>query len=86
MNSPRLSPMIPVLDLKSMFQEYVEKGVDPLVFRDGSDPERQKHGLGQIGHFTAMVWAKTTKLGCGKSSGGGVPLRSLKSRNLSALF
>ena len=42
------------------------KGVDPLIFRNPDDPDRVKHGLGDLGHFTAIVSAKTNKIGCGR--------------------
>ncbi len=51
---------------KWFIKEYVDNGVDPLIFRGPSDSVRISKGLGDIGHFTAMVTAKTTKLGCGK--------------------
>ena len=56
-------------------QDYVEKGVDPLIYRDSSDPEVQRHGLGQIGHFTAMVNANSTKIGCAKVHSQKFPYR-----------
>ena len=36
--------------------------MDPLIYRDDSDPSRREHRLGQIGHFTAIVNAKTTQI------------------------
>ena len=47
------------------FQPYVAKNVDPLIFRGGNDRERSKHNLGDLGHFTAIVTAKSNKIGCG---------------------
>ncbi len=44
---------------------YVAKNVDPLIFRQPNDPDRVKHNLGDLGHFTAIVTAKTNKIGCG---------------------
>lgn len=49
--------------------------MDPLIFRGSSDPERRKHGLGQIGHFTAMVNAKTNKMGCSKVFSDNYPFK-----------
>jgi hypothetical protein len=40
--------------------------VDPLIFRNPDDSDRVKHKLGDIGHFTAIVTAKTNKIGCGQ--------------------
>ena len=47
-------------------QPYIAKGVDPLIFRNSDDAERVKHGLGDVGHFTAIVSAKSNKIGCGR--------------------
>ena len=44
---------------------YVAKEVDPLIFRNPDDPDRVKNNLGDVGHFTAIVSAKTNKIGCG---------------------
>jgi len=51
----------------NLMQPYVSKGVDPLIFRSSNDPERVKHKLGDIGHFTAIVNAQTTKVGCARA-------------------
>ena len=48
-----------------LLQPYVAKNVDPLIFRGGNDPDRTKHNLGDLGHFTAIVTAKSNKIGCG---------------------
>ncbi len=47
-------------------QPYVAKKVDPLIFRNANDEDRTKHNLGDLGHFTAIVSAKTNKIGCGR--------------------
>lgn len=51
------------------YKEYVENGIDPLVFRGESDQARNRLQLGQNGHFAQMVTALTTKIGCGKVEG-----------------
>ncbi|XP_059093710.1 uncharacterized protein LOC131888794 isoform X2 [Tigriopus californicus] len=51
------------------YKEYVENGIDPLIFRGESDQARNRLQLGQNGHFAQMVTALTTKIGCGKVEG-----------------
>jgi hypothetical protein len=36
------------------YQDYAEKGVDPLVFRMEGDPERKSKGLGQATPYTYL--------------------------------
>lgn len=57
------------------FQEYVNKGVDPLIYRYSNDPDVRRLNLGQIGHFTMMVNANSTKIGCGKVQSSKFPYR-----------
>jgi hypothetical protein len=39
--------------------------VDPLIMYEPGHPVRISNDLGDNGHFTAIVAAKSTKMGCG---------------------
>lgn len=55
------------------YKQYAEKGLDPLIYVGSGDPLMQEHNLTTTnGHFTAMVNAATSKLGCGKARGDSV--------------
>jgi hypothetical protein len=60
----------------------VAKKVDPLIFRNFDDPERVKNNLGDLGHFTAIVTAKTNKIGCGTVKDPKLDYKVILSANL----
>ena len=57
--------------------------MNPLIFRSSHDKVRLKHNLGQIGHFTAMVNAKSTKMGCAKVASQELTFRVIYACNYS---